>query len=294
MMNKILVTGATGQLGYEVVKSLLSRTDASHIAALVRNPENEKAVDIAAQGVELRQADYDDYHSLVKAFQGIDKLYFVSGNDISRRIPQHENVVKAAKEAGIKHIIYTSFERKNETDTSPIAAVAKGHLKTEELLKSSGLAYTILKHNLYLDILPMYIGEQVIERGMIYLPAGNGKTGFVTRKDMAEMAAAILTTEGHENQSYDVTAEKTYSFGEIAGLLSRFTGKNVQYVSPSPEEHQKTLTEADVPIEVITLFSGFAQSIAQGDFDQTSDLIFRVTGKHPVSIPDFLQQVYAK
>jgi len=291
-MASILITGATGQLGQEVVKSLLSRTEASNIAAMVRNPEKEEAVDIAGRGVELRKADYGDYESLVKAFQGISKLYFVSGSDIPHRLPQHENVVKAAVEAGVGHVVYTSFERINETETSPIAMVAEAHIKTEAWLKSSGITYTILKQNLYLDMLPMYLGEKVMETGVIYLPAGNGKTGFVSRKDMANLAAEILTSKGHENKSYDVTAEKAYSFAEVAEELSGITGKSIQYVSPSLEEYNNTLTKAGVPAQFIALFAGFAQGIAQGEFEQTSDIIFRVTGKHPVSVPEFLQQVY--
>jgi len=165
-MSKILVTGATGGLGSAVVNALLAKTEASNIAVLVRDAAKVEA--LKEKGVNILVGDYSDFDSLVAAFQGIDKLYFVSGNDIHNRIPQQENVVKAAVAAGVKHVVYTSFQRKNETATSPIAFVAEGHLKTEEWLKASGLTYTILKHGLYTDLLPMFVGEQVLETGVIY------------------------------------------------------------------------------------------------------------------------------
>ena len=143
----ILVTGATGPLGKAVVESLLKKTPASNITALVRDPAKSEA--LKEQGVDIRQGDYNNYDSLVKAFTGIDKLYFVSGNDIPNRSTQQANVVRAAKQAGVKHILYTSFQRKNETFSSPIALVAQSHLQTEKALKESGIPYTILKHTLY-------------------------------------------------------------------------------------------------------------------------------------------------
>lgn len=134
-MSKILVTGATGGLGSAVVNALLAKTEASNISVLVRDAA--KVETLKEKGVSVLVGDYSDFDSLVAAFQGIDKLYFVSGNDIHNRIPQQENVVKAAVAAGVKHVVYTSFQRKNETATSPIAFVAEGHLKTEEWLKAS-------------------------------------------------------------------------------------------------------------------------------------------------------------
>ena len=289
-MSKILVTGATGELGKAVVRALLTRTEAENVIALVRTPE--KADELKTLGVETREGDYDNFDSLVKAFTGIDKLYFVSGNDLEARIQQHETVVKAAKEADVKHVVYSSFARKNETDSSPIALVAKGHFVAEEALKASGLTYTILKHNLYMEVLPLFFGEQVLENG-IYLPAGEGKTGFVSRLDMAETGAAVLTTEGHENKEYEITAAKAYSMQEIADLLSEISGKAVAYTSPSPEEFTETLKGFGLPEPIIGMTLGFALAIAQNDLDQTSDIVEKLSGKTTTSMKDFLKAVYA-
>ncbi|MGD8781339.1 MAG: SDR family oxidoreductase [Ignavibacteria bacterium] len=290
-MGKILVTGATGSLGTEVINSLLKRTDTANIAALAR--DLSKTETLKEKGIEIREGNYDNFNSLLQAFKDIDKLYFISGSDITVRVKQHENVVKAAKDSGVKHIVYTSFARKNETETSPIVMVAEAHLKTENWLKESGLTYTILKHNLYMDIIPMFIGEKVLETGLIYLPAGDGKTAFATRKDMAEAAAVILTTYGHENKEYDIASDKVYTFKEVAVALSEVTGKAINYVSPTQEEYTKTLSEASVPAEYIGAIAGFAEAVKQGEFEQTSGTIETLTGNKPTSLVDFLKKVYA-
>ncbi|WP_278035741.1 NmrA family NAD(P)-binding protein [Flavobacterium nitratireducens] len=169
MNTSILVTGATGNFGKATIDFLLNKGIApANISALVRN--ESKAVDLAAKGIQLRIGDYDNYESLVAAFQGIEKLVLVSGTDLANRSSQQLNAVKAAKEAGVKHILYTSFERKNETETSPIAFLAQSHIDTDNAIKASGINYTIFRNNLYLDVVPMFLGEKVLEQGIFFLP----------------------------------------------------------------------------------------------------------------------------
>lgn len=289
-MNRILVTGATGQLGKEVVNQLLNKTNASNLAVMVRDAS--KAEELKTKGVEIRTGDYNDYPSLVGAFKGIDKLYFVSGSDHLSRIPQHENVVKAAKEAGVKHVVYTSAQRKNDSDSSPVAIINEAHIKTENWLKESGMTYTILKHAIYLDMVPAFLGEQILETGVAYLPAGEGKVAFTLRADMAEVAAVILTSAGHENKIYEITNEKAVSFSEIAADISQLTGKSIVYVSPSQEEYFQTLSAARVPIDYAKLFAGFAEAFKQQELGLTNNTIETLIGRKPVSVAQFLKQVY--
>ena len=171
-MSKILVTGATGGLGKVVVETLLQTVRPDQLSVLARDPA--KAADLQAQGVAVKQGDYSDYASLTAAFAGIDKLFLVSGNDLPNRVPQHTNVINAAKEAGVKHVVYTSFQRKTEDGSSAAAFIAEGHLATEKLLEASGLTYTILKNALYLEVLPLFMGP-VLDTGTLYLPAGEGR-----------------------------------------------------------------------------------------------------------------------
>ena len=291
-MNKILVTGATGNLGHEVINVLLQKTNPANIVALVRDPQNEKALSLKAKGVEIRKGDYNDFSSLVNAFKGIDKLYFISSNDLGDRSPQHKNVVNAAKETSIKHVVYTSFQRRNSTETSPIALIALAHVKTEQWLKEAGLTYTILKHNMYLDMLPMFLGEQLLETGVAYLPAGDGKVAFTLRTDMAELGAVVLTTAGHENKTYNVSNTTATSIGEIASIISNISGKQITYVSPSHEKYTKTLVDAGVPAEFVALFASLAEGFKEGEFDETSKEIETLIGREPISVAQFLQQVY--
>ena len=193
----------------------------------------------------------------------------------------------------LKHIIYTSFERINETETSPIAFLAKSHIDTDNAIKASGMNYTILRNNLYLDVLPMFLGEQVLESG-IYFPAGEGQAAYVSRNDLAEVAANVLTSEGHENKEYKMNNIENYSMKKIAETLSEITNKTVSYFSPTSEEYKETLKNAGVPNEYIDMFIGFAEAIKQGEFTiETTDLE-KLLGRKPTSLSDFLKQVYLK
>lgn len=289
-MSKILVTGATGHLGKAVVNILADKVTAD-IAALVRDPA--KAGDVQEKGVEIRQGDYDDYTSLVNAFEGIEKLYFVSGSDIMRRAGQHENVVNAAVEAGVRHVVYTSFQRKNETGDSPIALIVNVHVKTEQMLRESGLVYTILKHAVYADGLPTLLGK-VLETGVIYQPAGDGKTSYTLRADMAEAGAVILTTPGHENKTYEISVNTSYSYADIANILTSVTGKTIRYVSPVPEEFRTTMLNAGVPKEYIGVMVGFSEAIRQGEFDIPDPTLEMLLGRKPVTLAEYLNSVYGK
>ncbi|MFA8433257.1 MAG: SDR family oxidoreductase [Marinifilaceae bacterium] len=290
-MTKILITGASGSLGKSVIKHLLNKVEAENIAVLVRNPE--KLEDLELDGVDIRIGDYNNYESLLAAFKGIDKLYFISGSEFEGRSKQHENVVNAAKKVGIKQVVYTSFLRKDETAASPISFVVADHIDTETWLRESGVNYTILKHNLYMDMLPLFIGDKVLETGLIYQPAGEGKAAFTLREDMAEVAAHILTTDGHENKEYDITSDKAYSYNDIAAIISGITGKTVGYTSPSVEEFNKTLADAGVPTPFIGLFAGFSLAMEQGELDNTNSVIEQLIGRKATSVEEYLKEVYS-
>lgn len=291
MNQTILITGATGHFGKATIDFLLQKgIPANTISALVR--DEAKATDLKAKGINLKIADYDNYEALVAAFKGIDKVLLVSGSDIVNRGKQQENVVKAAKEAGVKHILYTSFERKNETETSPIAFLAKSHIDTDNLIKASGLKYTIFRNNLYLDVLPMFIGEQVLETG-IFLPAGETKSAFVLRSDLAEVAANVLTSEGRENKEYAMNNTENYSFQDVASILSKIANKDISYTSPTAEIYTEALTKASVPGEYIGMFAGFAEAIQQGEFNSPKSDLENLLGRKPATLEDFLTQVYA-
>ncbi|MBN8685792.1 MAG: SDR family oxidoreductase [Chitinophagales bacterium] len=288
---KILVTGATGHFGKANIDLLLKKGyPATSIAALVR--DESKAGSIKATGVEIRTGDYEDYSSLVKAFSGIDKLLLVSSNDLNNRSAQQANAVKAAREAGVNYILYTSFVRKDESEASPIAFVSQSHIATEELIRESGLAYTIFRNNLYLDYVPVFIGDKVLENG-IYWPAGTTPGAYALREEMAESAANVLTGNGHENKTYNISNTRSWTFQEVAGLISKITGKEISYFSPSQQEYKSTLSQAGVPGQYITMFAGFAEAIRLGEFDSAADSdLDTLLGRTPTSLEAYLEKVY--
>lgn len=290
-MSKILVTGATGNLGKQTVVALSTKTEKKNIVALVR--DESKAEDLKAMGVELRVGDYDDVRSLVSAFQGIDKLFFVSASEVEKRLPQHKNVMEAVVKSGVKHVVYTSFVRKNESDTSPIAAIEKAHIFTDDFLLKSGIDYTILRNTLYMEFVPYFMGDKVVENGMVYLPSGEGKVSFLLRSEMAEIAARILTSEGHKNKIYNLAAAEAFSYGDIARFLTKITGKNIRFVSPPVDEFVQTLKNAGVPDVAIGISAGFAQAIEQGQFDITNPEISELLGCEPVTLEEFLGKIYS-
>lgn len=292
MSAKILVTGATGNFGRLTIDFLLNKGIAANtISALVR--DEAKALDLKQKEINLRIGDYDNYDSLLAAFQGIDKLLLVSGTDLVNRGKQQLNAVKAAKEAGVKHILYTSFERKNETETSPIAFLAQSHIDTDNAIKASGISYTIFRNNLYLDVLPMFLGEKVLEQG-IFFPAGDGQAAYVSRNDLAEAAANVLISGEYENKEYAMNNVENYSMKNVADTLSEITNSTVSYTSPGVEVYSDVLTKAGVPGEYVGMFVGFGEAIKQGEFQAESSDLEKLLGRKPVSLSDFLKQLYGK
>ena len=290
-MKKILVTGATGHLGGQVLKLLMEKVDPTSLSAIAR--DTAKLASFKEQGVNVIQADYDNPDSLETAFAGIDSLYFVSGNDLIRRMTQHENVINAAKKAGVKHIVYTSFQRANETESSAISLVSSSHLQTEKWLKESGMDYTIMKHNLYSEVVPAFIGDQVINTGTIYLPVGDGKVAFASRTDMAKAGISVLTTEGHENKSYEISSEYSYSFQDIATILSEISGKQIGYISPSVDEFKLTLAGFGVPKDGIDAAVMFSTGIKDGEFNFPGKTLENLIGHQPESLSETLRKFYS-
>ncbi len=285
----ILVTGATGQLGGIVVESLLKTTPANEIAVLVR--DENKAADLKAKGVEIRVGSYFDEVSLETALQGIDKLLLISSNDFNDRIGQHKNVVDAAKNAGVKHIFYTGVTMK-DIETSPLKPLLADHYQTEDYIKASGLTYTFLQNSLYFEVVPMFVGAGVLETG-IFFPAGEGKVAFAARQDLGEAAATILSTEGHENKTYNLTGSEAYSFAEIAEELSSLTGKTVAYTSPEPAAFEGMLKQFGLPEGIVVMSVLFAAGIKNNDFSSPSDTLEQFLGRKTTDLKAFLKATYA-
>jgi len=290
---KTLITGSTGQLGSATIDFLLAKKQQSNIVALVRN--EDKALSLQAKGVETRFGNYDDYDSLLKATEGIDTILLISSSEMLKsRAVQHINVIKAAKENGVEHIIYTGFMRTHEDPSSPLWFIAKDHVETENYLKESGIKYTLFENGYYMDMLMGFVGENVLETKTIYVPAGDGKVNFVLRNEIAEALANVITTPGHENKVYNIGTEKPVSFAEIAQMISNLSGVSVQYVSPEPDEYKEKLMEMGMEKMWAEMLTAFAVAFAANTMNiETTDLT-KLLGRKPTDVQAFLKNLFSK
>lgn len=288
-MEKIAITGATGNYGYAVIEALIKKgVDKKSIYAIARDKIKAKLLE--ELGINVIIGDYNDYQSMINAFSGIDKLLFVSSGEMKNRAVQHKQVVKVAKKAGVKHIFYTSQIHETDDPKSPIKFVMKSHLATEIAIMKSGMYYTILRNGLYLDMLPLFLGKNVIENG-IYLPAGNGKIAFTLRKEMAEVAANILNSQGHKNKIYDVCGNGV-TFLEIAAIIHKITNKNITYVSPDLETFTKIVIDSGIPKEYAKMLGGFCLAAQQGELGGKNSKMEMLLDRKPTSTEEFLEKMY--
>jgi NAD(P)H dehydrogenase (quinone) len=287
-MSKILVTGATGQLGTIIVNHLLQQLPADSITVLVR--DENKAVALKEKGVNLKLGDYHNTPSMVEAMKGIDKVLLISSSDFNDRIRQHKNAINAAKEAGVKHIHYTGVTM-NNPDESPLKPLLGDHAETEAYIKESGLTYTFLQNSLYAEIIPMFLGSNVLETGAFFA-GGEGKVAFAARKDLGEAIAAVLASDGHENKTYHLTNTVASSFRDVATELSALSGKTVNYVSPEPAAFEEALKQFGLPEEIVMMSVLFAAGIKNNDFNFTDDTLERFLGRKQTDLTTFLKETY--
>jgi len=286
----ILITEATRNFGRALIDFLLNNgVPLSRIAALVKNKKN--GMDLLSKGITLRIGDYDDYSSLVEAFYRVDQLLLISGSDLQNRAKQHFNAVNAAKEAGVKHIFYTSVERRNENGSSPVDFLSQSHIYTEKIIKESGISYTIFRNNLFMDMLPVFLGEEVVETG-VYFPAEEGKTAYTLGADVAETVANVLAGDGHENKEYYISNAENISFRDIADMLRELSGEAVMYNSPDTETYINTMVTAGVSKEDAIFFAHIGEAIKQGEFYSTRSDLESLLGRRPASLKAYLKQTF--
>ena len=248
----IAVTGVSGQLGRLIVESLLEKTDASNIIALVRKPEAVE--DLAAKGVAVRKADYDDPAGYVEALKGVDKLMLVSSSAVGQRVAQHKAVIDAAKANGVALLAYTSIL---SADVSPML-LAEEHRATEAMLKESGMPHVLLRNGWYSE---NYTGNlaPALEHGAVIGHSGDAKVAPAERADYAAAAAAVLLSdEDQAGKIYELAGDNGFTLSEYAAAVSELSGKPVAYVDMSEDDYVAALVGAGVP-------EGFAKVLGNSD-----------------------------
>lgn len=270
---KIIITGATGQLGGQTIRHLLQRIPASQIVAVVRNPE--KAGSLTELGIEIRQGDYNEPTSLAAAFQGGTKLLFISSpaTDDALRVVQHAQVVKAARDAGIRHIAYTGFAF---AEDNPFALV---HLATEYAIRASKIPYTFLRNGGYVEFFVNPASAKAsIRTGRIITNAGKGRVNAVSRHDLALAAATVLTGDGHENKTYTLVSRTPWDFDELAAILTELSGTPVAHQPVSFEEEKNMLVQAGLPEALAQMTAYVYSTVADGSMERGGSDLERLTG----------------
>ena len=280
----IVITGATGHLGRLVIEKLLQRVKPSEIAVVVRN--REKAADFASRGIEVRQADYDKPDSLRGAFRGADKVLLISANEVGRRLPQHRNVIEAAKADGAKMIVYTSLLNAAK---SGIRSLAEEHFGTEELIRSSGMPYVILRNGWYIENYSENLGP-VLQYGAVAGSAGDGRVAAATREDYAEAAAAVLTGSGHEGKIYELAGDRAFSLSELASEVAKASGKNVVYNDLPPDNYRDMLIGVGLPALVAEMLVDADLGLKRGELDSSSDDLRHLIGRPTTPMADVIRQ----
>lgn len=266
---KIGVTGATGQLGRLVIESLKSKVSAETIVALVRNPE--KALDL---GVEARTFDYTKAETLAASLQGVDKLLLISGNELGQRLPQHVAVIEAAKQAGVKHIFYTSILH---ADSSPLS-LAVEHAATEKAIQESGLTYTILRNGWYTE---NYTGSAkgAIGAGAFIGNAADGKIASAARVDYAEAAAVVLVGAGHEGKTYELAGDEAYTLTELAAEISKQSGKTIPYSNLTEAAYAGILKSFGLPDGLAEMLADSDTGASKGGLFDDSKVLSKLIGR---------------
>lgn len=279
----IVITGASGQLGRLTAELVLDRVPASEVILTTRHP---KALsDLGERGATVRQADFDRPETLAEAFAGGENLLLISTDDLSRRAAQHRAAIEAAREAGVRHVAYTSYL--NPVEENP-AVITPSHRETEKALRESGLAWTALRNAFYAEY-QVPAGAQAIATGQLIHSNGDGKTAYVSREDCAAAAAAVLTTEGHEDKAYDITGPESFSQGDVAALLSEVSGRPVEAVAVDDEAFIQGLTAAGVPEPAAREFASYGRAIREGYINQISGTVENLTGRAPRSLQEVFE-----
>lgn len=270
----IVVTGASGQLGRLVIQSLLQTVPAAGIVAAVRQPA--AVADLAALGVQVRQADYAQPATLDAAFQGATKVLLISSSALGERVAQHGNVIDAARRAGVALLAYTSLLH---ADTSPLGLAAE-HTATEALLRASGVPHVVLRNGWYTE---NYLASlpAVLQHGAVIGSAGEGRIASAARADYAAAAAAALTRDDQAGLVHELAGDTSYTLAEFAAEVGRQTGRAIPYVNLPEADYRGALLGAGLPEPIAQLLADSDVGASKGglfdDGHRLSALIGRPT-----------------
>ena len=269
------VSGATGAVGGRVAARLANLGHSQRL--VVRDASRAPNL----PGAETAEASYGDPEAMRKVLEGVETFFMVSGGEAHDRVRQHRDAVDAAAASGVGRIVYLSF-----IGVSPEATFtfARDHWHTEKHIRDCGARFTFLRDSLYLDFIPGMAGSDGVIRG----PAGDGRVAAVARDDIADAAVAVLTGDGHDGSTYDITGPEAITLSQAAKELSRITGRSISYQAETLEEAYDSRKDYGAPEWEVEGWVTSYRAIATGELDVVSGAVGELTGHPPMSLADFL------
>ena len=284
----ILISGANGNLAGAVIRNLLELLpDRSVLTVGTRNPDTAYARELAASGIAVLHLDFLDRASVVRALDGIQKALFISTyepNDI--RIRQHRNAVDAAIEAGVKHVVYTSFI--NAVPGSAFEHNSQVHAPTEAMIRDSGLGYTFLRHNLYTEFAVADL-KQTLATGKLIRGGGAGTISFIGRDDLGVSAARVLAEDGHINKVYTETGPEALNWAQVATIMSEVFDRPIAHADATPEQWYEHSRGMGFPEPLARASASNVRAVRNGEFSPISPDYAKITGRAPHSVREVLQ-----
>ncbi|HDR2278531.1 TPA: SDR family oxidoreductase [Enterobacter ludwigii] len=280
----IAITGATGQLGQLVIEQLLNTVPANQIVAIVRNPAKAEA--LSQQGITVRQGDYADESTMTSALKGVEKLLLISSSEVGQRATQHQNVINAAKAAGVKFIAYTSLLH---ADKSPLGLHVE-HVATEKALAESGIPYALLRNGWYTE---NYLASAppALEHGVFIGAAGEGKIASATRADYAAAAARVISGDGHAGNVYELAGDHAWTLSELAAELSKQSGKNVTYQNMSEADFAAALKGVGLPAGLADMLADSDVGASKGGLFDDSHTLSKLIGRPTTPLSESIKAI---
>lgn len=280
--DKIIVSGASGQLGSLVIEELLARgVSPQNLILVSRTPNTEHLSGYSARGATVRFGDFNEPESLTAAYAGGKRMLLISINGGGGDRPQlHKVAIDAAMRAGVEHIAYTSYVNADVNEGSTIAV---DHRRTERILQESGVAWTMLRNQIYANGL-VDQAVQIVADGRFVTHTPEARVAYVTREDCAAAAAAVLITDGHENKAYNITGPEAVGPRELVALASEFSGKAVDLVVLSEANYRRQLASSGMSDAAINGAISFAAELDSPYLREPSTAVTELTGRPATSV----------
>ncbi len=278
-MAKILVTGATGTVGSEIIKQLSGKGIAVRAAVHSASKSNN----INLPNVEMSQLDYEKPKTIESAFKGIEKVFL-----LTPFVPNQVEIVKTlmtyAKKAGVKHIVRMSAFG---ADNPGKSALLRWHSEAEQAVKNSGIAYTIIRPAVFMQNFVNFGVESIKSQSTLYAPAGDAKLNFIDVRDIASVASIILTSKGYEGKEYNLTGPEAITHRQVASTLSKATGKNIKYVSMTDEQARQGMASMGMPAWMVDGMLGLYANFKTGTASIVTNAVKKISGKKPIEFQQF-------